>query len=100
MPEYTGAAITAVVLVVLLDLVVLRSGLLRKPAYWLTMVIVLAFQVPVDGWLTKQSSPIVLYRGSATSGIRMPWDIPIEDFLFGFALATLVLVLWQRLATR
>jgi hypothetical protein len=26
----------------------------------------------------------------------MPWDIPIEDFLFGFALATLVLMLWQR----
>jgi hypothetical protein len=37
----------------------------------------------------------VLYRPSATSEWRFPWDIPVEDFLFGFALVTLVLVRWN-----
>ncbi len=97
MPEYTAAALIGVLAVLALELVV-RSGVLKTAAYWLTMAIVLAFQVPVDGWLTKTSAPVVVYRDSATSGIRLLWGIPIEDFLFGFALATLVLVLWQRQA--
>jgi lycopene cyclase domain-containing protein len=97
-PEYTVAAVAAVVAVLLLELVVVRSGVLRHRAYLPTMVIVLGFQIPVDGWLTKRSAPIVLYRADAISGVRVPWDIPIEDFLFGFALTTLVLVLWQRTA--
>lgn len=28
-------------------------------------------------------------------GIRFPFDIPIEDFGFGFAMITAVLMLWQ-----
>ena len=75
---------------------VLRTGLFRRPAYWISMVIVLAFQIPVDGWLTKLSAPIVLYNDDHISGVRFPWDIPVEDFLFGFALVTAVLLLWER----
>jgi hypothetical protein len=26
----------------------------------------------------------------------VPWDIPFEDFVYGFALLTLVLLLWER----
>lgn len=93
---YTIPAITAVLAVCALELVVLRTGLFRRLAYWLSMVIVLGFQVPVDGWLTKRSAPIVIYDEQQTSGVRFPFDIPIEDFLFGFALATAVLLLWER----
>ena len=98
MGEYTLLAILSVVAVLALELAWLRTGLLRRPAYLLTMAVVFAFQVPVDGWLTKLSAPIVLYRESETSGVRFPWDIPVEDFLFGFALLTLVLLLWERRA--
>ena len=98
MPEYTAAAVAACAAVVAVDVLVLRTCLVRRLAYWLTMAIVLAFQVPVDGWLTKHSAPIVLYDRAATSGIRPIWDIPIEDFLFGFAMVTLVLAFWQRSA--
>lgn len=28
--------------------------------------------------------------------IRFPWDIPVEDFLFGWAMVTAVLLLWVR----
>jgi len=31
-----------------------------------------------------------------TTGVRFPFDIRIEDFLFGFALVTAVLLLWER----
>ena len=59
------------------------------------MLIVFAFQVPVDGWLTKASTPIVLYRESAMSGIGSGREnSPIEDFVFGSTLVTLVLLVW------
>lgn len=93
---YTLPAVGAVLVVCVLELAVWRTGLFRKPAYWLTMLIVLGFQIPVDGWLTKLNAPIVIYDDRARGGIRFPFDIPVEDFLFGFALVTAVLVLWER----
>ena len=93
---YTAPAIVGVAVVVVLELAWWRTGLFRRPVYWLSMLIVIGFQIPVDGWLTKLSAPIVLYDGKQTSGIRFPFDIPVEDFLFGFALVTAVLLLWER----
>jgi lycopene cyclase domain-containing protein len=61
---------------------------------------VLFFQVLTDGWLTKLSAPIVIYNEAHTSGIRFPWDIPVEDFLFGWALVTGVLLLWEKQRVR
>ena len=89
-------AVLAVIAVFVLEFVIMRTGLFRRPAYWISMVIVFAFQIPVDGWLTKLSAPVVIYDDSHTSGIRFPFDIPVEDFLFGFALVTAVLLLWER----
>ncbi|GAB1815746.1 lycopene cyclase domain-containing protein [Mycobacterium sp. MUNTM1] len=97
---YTLPAALAVLLVCALELAVLRTGLFRRPAYWLSMLIVLGFQIPVDGWLTKLSSPIVIYDDRQLSGVRFPFDIPVEDFLFGFALVTAVLLLWERQRAR
>jgi lycopene cyclase domain-containing protein len=94
--EYLLAAVAAAVLAVLLEALVLRTGLFRRPSYWVTMAIVLGFQVPVDGWLTKLDAPVVLYADWAISGVRVPWDIPVEDFLYGFAMVTAVLSLWER----
>ncbi|MCB0933086.1 MAG: lycopene cyclase domain-containing protein [Mycobacterium sp.] len=93
---YTLPAVVAVLVVAVLEWVVLRTGLFRKPAYWISMVIVFGFQSLVDGWLTKLSAPIVIYNEKHTSGVRFPWDIPVEDFLFGWALVTAVLLLWVK----
>jgi hypothetical protein len=60
------------------------------------MVIIFAFQIPVDGWLTKLSAPIVIYNPGGILGLRAPWDIPIEDFGFGFDTVTLAIPLWRR----
>ena len=93
---YTAPAVLAVLAVCALELLVLRTGLFRRPAYWLSMLIVVGFQILVDGWLTKLRDPIVVYDDRQITGIRFPFDIPVEDFLFGFALVTAVLLLWER----
>jgi hypothetical protein len=54
----------------------------------------------VNGWLTKLTAPIVLYDGEAKTPWRFPWDIPVEDYLFGFALLTLVVIRWKQAAVR
>ena len=95
-PGYTLPAIISVLAVCVLEWAVLRTGLFRTRTYWISMVIVFGFQVLVDGWLTKLSAPIVIYNEAHTSGLRFPWDIPVEDFLFGWALVTAVLLLWVR----
>jgi lycopene cyclase domain-containing protein len=94
--EYTLLAAAAAAGVVALEVLWLRTGLFRRPAYGITMLIMFVGQVIVDGWLTKLSAPIVLYDEDRTTNIRVPWDVPIEDFLFGFALLTAVLLLWER----
>jgi lycopene cyclase domain-containing protein len=94
---YTATAVGSVVVVVLLELLWLRTGIFRTLVFWLAMAIVMAFQVPVDGWLTKLSDPIVLYAEADMTGVRVPWDIPVEDFAFGFGMVTLTLMIWLRL---
>ncbi|WP_280507744.1 lycopene cyclase domain-containing protein [Nocardia flavorosea] len=97
---YTVPAIAAAIAVCVAECLVLRTGLLKRPSYWISMIIVLGFQVPVDGWLTKLDAPIVHYDPDHILGIRFPWDIPIEDFFFGFALVTAVLLGWERARQR
>ncbi len=95
--EYTLLAVAAVVAVVALELSVLRTGLLRQVRYWIAVAIVLGFQVPVDGWLTRPGATVVHYSADAFSGIRVAGHFPVEDFGFGYALVTLTLLLWYRL---
>lgn len=95
MPEYTIAAGVAVLVVVVVELAWARTGIFAGLQYWLAMAIVFFFQVLVDGWLTKLGDPIVRYHPAMLSGIRFPFDIPIEDFGFGFALVTLVIISWN-----
>jgi lycopene cyclase domain-containing protein len=94
--EYTWASIVAVVAVVAVELLWLRTGLFGRITFWVSYAVILFFQVLVDGWLTKLSAPIVTYNPDRFSGIRVPFDIPIEDYLFGFALIVLTMLLWER----
>jgi len=95
MPIYPTLALVAAVVVVLLEVKVLRTGLLRQPAYWLSLLICLAFMIPVDGWLTKHSAPIVIYRPEDTSELYPIWNILAEEYLYAFAVLTMTMVLWD-----
>ena len=95
MPVYPAMAIAASVGVVALEFAVLRTGLFRQRAYWISMAIVFGFMIPVDGWLTKLSSPVVIYDPDDVSGWRPVWDILGEEFAYAFALITLVMLCWE-----
>lgn len=96
MLEYTIATVVACAIVVLVELRWAKTGIFFTAQYWLAMLIVFAFQLLVDGWLTKLSDPIVLYAAEQFGGVRLGWDSPIEDFGFGFALVTAVLIAWEH----
>lgn len=95
LPAYTVAAVAAPVAVVALELLVLRTGLLRQGRYWLALAMLLGFQVPFGGWLTKPHATVVVYVDEPTIGVRAPLWFPVEDFGFGFAMITLTLLVWH-----
>lgn len=98
--SYTALALVAVVATVALDLLVLRTRLLGRRVFWVSYLIVLAFQLAANGVLTGFG--IVRYSGDAILGSggsafigdgRFVWA-PVEDLLFGFALVTQTLAWW------
>ena len=93
---YPAMSVAAAAVVVVLELAWLRTGIFRMRSYWVTMAVVFAFQVPIDGWMTKLSDPIVIYRPDVLSGLRFPLDIPTEEFAYAFAMVTLAIILWER----
>ena len=93
--EYTAAAALGVVLAVLLELLVLRTGLFRDRSYWVALAIVAAFQLLVNGVLTCPR--IVAYNPAAILGPRIACA-PVEDLGFGFALVTTTIALWRHAA--
>lgn len=94
---YTELVIGAIVLAALGDLAVLRTGLLRRRAFWTAYAIMGGFQLIVNGILT--GIPVVRYNRSAILGVRVAYA-PIEDLGFGFALILATLACWVALGRR
>ena len=91
--EYTLASAGGVVAAVLLELLVLRTGLFRDRRYWVALAIVACFQLLVNGVLT--CPPIVSYDPAEILGPRIVCA-PVEDLGFGFAMVTTTIALWRR----
>jgi lycopene cyclase domain-containing protein len=91
---YTQLAISAVVIVIILDLFVIKTGLLKRKVFWTSYAIIVGFQLLTNWWLTSRN--IVMYSPDAILGLRIA-SAPVEDLLFGFALVVGVLVNWIRL---
>ncbi len=89
--SYTALAVVGVALSVVLDLAVLRTGLLRRRTFWTAYAIIIGFQLLTNGWLTGRG--IVTYAPSAILGWRIAYA-PVEDLLFGFAMVLQVLAWW------
>ena len=97
---YTQLCLVAVLVSVLLDLVVLRTRLLTRRAFWVSYAIVLFFQLLTNGWLTGRG--IVRYADAAVLGGARPLIFgegrllyaPVEDIAFGFALVLQTLSWW------
>jgi lycopene cyclase domain-containing protein len=89
--SYTSAALLGVVATVLLDLVVLRTRVLLRKAFWTSYAIVLLFQLVTNGILTGRH--VVTYDEGAILGPRLVYA-PVEDLLFGFALVVQTVSWW------
>lgn len=89
-------SVASVVAVVAAELLWFRTGIFGTARFWIAYAVILFFECLVDGWLTKLSAPIVVYDPDQFSGWRFPFDIPVEDFLFGFSLIVLTLLCWER----
>jgi lycopene cyclase domain-containing protein len=100
MGEYTLITIAAVAAAVVFDVSIVRTRMIMRPTVWMSLAIMWTFQVLVDGWLTKLSSPIVLYNEDEFSGVRIFFDSPIEDFAYAFAMILLTLSVWERLGRK
>ncbi len=94
---YTLAAVVGVVAVVVLDLLVLRTKLLLRKGFWAAYVIIVFFQLIINGILT--GLPVVRYDDAQIIGARIA-HAPVEDLLFGFALVLATLSLWTFLGSR
>jgi lycopene cyclase domain-containing protein len=76
------------------DLILLRTKLLRRKAFWVAYAIMFGFQLIVNGILTGLR--IVRYDPGTILGARLALA-PIEDIGFGFALILLTLSTWVAL---
>jgi lycopene cyclase domain-containing protein len=89
--SYTQIAIASVIAAIVLDLLIIKSKLIRKPVFWTSYAIILPFQLITNWWLTSRE--IVSYNPDAILGLRLA-SAPVEDLLFGFSLVLSVLSLW------
>ena len=88
---YTVAAGLGAAAAIGLDLVVLRTRVLGRRAFWATYPIVLVFQLVFNGVLTGRG--VVRYDPQAILGVRIV-HAPVEDLVFGFALVLATLSTW------
>ena len=100
MHDFTVLSILSVVAVVAAEVLWFRTGIFKTARFWIAYAVVLFFECLVDGWLTKLSAPIVTYNPDKYSGWRFPFDIPVEDFLFGFSLIVLTILCWEAAGRR
>jgi lycopene cyclase domain-containing protein len=97
---YTAAAALGVAFAAVLDLVVLRTNLVRRKVFWVSYAVIFGFQLVVNGILTGQR--LVVYSPSAILGGARPqllgdWHLayaPVEDLLFGFSLVLQTTAWW------
>ena len=89
---YTAAVVLGVVAALALDLLVLRTRLVLGRVFWISYVIILGFQLIVNGVLTARG--VVRYDAAAVIGWRLVYA-PIEDVGFGFALVLTTLATWM-----
>ena len=97
MREYTVLAVLSVSGPSRVEVFWLRTGIFRRPSTgspWRSST--------ASTCSSTAGSPSCRRRSSSTTtgeitGLRVPWDIPVEDYLFGFSMITLTLMLWVHL---
>jgi lycopene cyclase domain-containing protein len=95
--SYSALAVIAVVAVLGVDLLILRTRMVSRRVFWVAYAIVVVFQLLMNGVLTGRG--VVTYDPAAIWGPRLAYA-PVEDLLFGFAMVTLTLATWAAVNRR
>ena len=96
MKEYTLCSLLAALLVVAVDRL-LNTRVLGQKRFWLFLSVMYGFMILVNGYLTWR--PVVLYGERFFLGVRLG-TIPVEDFVYGFALIAGSIVVWEYVKGR
>ena len=91
MKEYTLIAAGSVILTVLADKLT-GVNIFKEKLFYLFIFIIFGFKLLVNGYLT--SANIVMYNPKFFLGLRVG-SIPFEDFIFGFSMVSLGIILWE-----
>jgi lycopene cyclase domain-containing protein len=91
MNEYTIISFLGFFISIAIDLI-LKTKLILTKKFWIFWMVMAMLILIVNGYLTWR--PIVTYGEEFYSGFRL-FTIPLEDFLFGFSLITLNIVIWE-----
>jgi lycopene cyclase domain-containing protein len=89
--SYTFMTLLVLAVAITWDLAIVRTRLLGRRVFWAGYVIVLIFQLIINGWLTYRN--VFLYDESAILGLRVFYQ-PVEDLVFGFSLVLSVQSMW------
>jgi len=95
--SYSAIAVGVLLAVLVLDLAVLRTRMVTRRVFWVAYLIVITFQLLMNGVLTGLD--VVTYDPDAIWGPRIAYA-PVEDLLFGFALVVLTLASWAAVNRR
>jgi lycopene cyclase domain-containing protein len=96
MKEYTILAFFSVFVTIAIDKIS-KINILRKPLFYIFLLIILGFKILVNGYLT--AAGIVMYNPAFFMGFRVN-SMPLEDFFFGFSMVTLSVVFWEYFLKR
>jgi lycopene cyclase domain-containing protein len=89
--SYTTLALVGLAVAAVLDLVVLRTKLLLRKAFWVSYAIIFVAQLATNGVLT--GFHLVNYAPWTITGVRVVYA-PVEDLMFGFSLVLQTLSWW------
>jgi len=95
MREYTILSVISVAATFILG-GILKINLFKRKEYYLFLGIIFLFKLIVNGYLTKN---IVIYNPDFFMGLRLG-SIPVEDFLFGFSMITMLIIFWEYFKER
>ncbi|NTU73511.1 lycopene cyclase domain-containing protein [Candidatus Roizmanbacteria bacterium] len=91
MKEYLILDIIALVGVIILDHV-LKTHIIKQKRFWVLQIIVAGFATLVDNYISGR--PFVLFSSVYSLNVKVGF-VPIENYLFGFCLITLNVILFE-----
>ena len=96
MKEYTFLGFLSVILIVIIGKL-LKTKIFKSSIFYFFILIIAFFKFLVNGYLT--ATDIVIYNPRFFLGFRIG-SIPLEDFLFGFSMVSLTIILWEHFKRR